>query len=101
MYCTGNAEQAMSLANRHHVDLLLSDVVLPGMDGYRLAAKIMNKHPAIKIQMMSGYTSEYGANLNDKHTRTLHEQRLHKPFNPEALLIRIKALLEIPVIAES
>jgi DNA-binding response OmpR family regulator len=39
-------------------DLLLSDIVMPGLDGIALALKAGKDHPAMKILLMSGYASE-------------------------------------------
>ena len=55
-----SAERALELAETsgHEVDLLLSDVVLGGMDGYALAVTLSTQFPALRVVLMSGYPSE-------------------------------------------
>ncbi|HTU99213.1 MAG TPA: PAS domain S-box protein [Luteitalea sp.] len=55
-----SAEEALVLAETHaaEIDLLLSDVVLGGMDGYELALALSGKLPGVRIVLMSGYPSE-------------------------------------------
>ena len=86
-----NAEQALEILKSQPVDLLFSDVIMPGMDGYQLANEVEKCYPKIKIQMTSGFSDEHDINLiNDE----LHQQRLHKPFSSEQLLKRIRKLLD-------
>lgn len=86
-----NAEQAQQILETKSVDLLISDVILPGMDGYQLATEVEKRFPKIKIQMVSGFSDERNSNLTND---TLHQQRLHKPFSSEKLLRRIRKLLD-------
>jgi len=55
-----NAEQALEVAatHSHEIDLLLSDVILGGMDGYALAVTLTNRLPGLRVVLMSGYPSE-------------------------------------------
>jgi PAS domain S-box-containing protein len=86
-----SAEQALEILNSKSVDLLLSDVIMPNIDGYQLATEVEKRYPMIKIQMASGFSDEHKMNLvNNK----LHQQRLHKPFSSEELLRRIRELLD-------
>lgn len=50
-----NGADALSILKRESVDLVLSDVIMPNMDGYQLAAKVAQMWPSIKIQLLSGY----------------------------------------------
>jgi len=86
-----SAEEALQILESKYVDLLISDVIMPGMDGYQLAAEVEKHFPKIKIQMVSGFSDDSNINLiND----ALHQQRLHKPFGSEKLLMRIRELLD-------
>lgn len=86
-----SAEQALKILKSKSVGLLLSDVIMPGMDGYQLASEVEMRYPGIKVQMVSGFSDEHNINTaND----TLHQQRLHKPFSSEVLLRRIRQLLD-------
>ena len=87
-----NPKKAISLANQYvgEIDLLLTDVVMPEMNGRELAAAIKTFLPTIKIIFISGYTStviaqqgvlEEGINL------------LQKPFSINDLAVKIKIIL--------
>ena len=69
-------------------DLLLSDVMMPGLDGFALSAEIVSRAPATKILLMSGYAG------NDAPLRAGVEPLLVKPFAPDMLLDRVRSLLE-------
>jgi hypothetical protein len=53
-------EEAVELAERRQtaIDLLLTDVVMPGMSGRAVAAAVLRHHPACKVLFMSGYADE-------------------------------------------
>jgi CheY-like chemotaxis protein len=59
-------------------DLLLTDIVMPGMDGIALALKVSRDRPAMKILMMSGYAHERQRAHNLEH---LVHRVLTKPFS--------------------
>jgi len=78
-------------AGQNGIDLLLTDVVMPGMSGPDLALRVMKSHPETKVVYMSGYTGELLANghgLNDGVAL------LEKPFTRAALLKTIHAALK-------
>ena len=50
-----SGEEALSLESASHVDILISDVVLPGRDGFQVAAEIMRRSPHVRAFFMSGY----------------------------------------------
>ena len=91
--CASNGKQALEILEKEQVDLLLSDVIMPEMDGYQLAQAVKEKFPAIKIQLASGFTDNRHENMvND----TLHENLLYKPYNSQDLLQRIRDLFDKP-----
>ncbi len=53
-----NATDALEIARRHPgtIDLLLTDVVMPGLSGKELAVEVLSRRPAIKVLFMSGYS---------------------------------------------
>ena len=58
-----NGEAALQVCGRLHgkVDLVLSDLVMPGMGGYELAGELAQRHPAVRVLFMSGYTEDSAA----------------------------------------
>ena len=89
--CAGSAEKALEILETETVDLLFSDVIMPGMDGYQLASRVSENYPDIKIQMTSGFTDLHHKSEFDE---IMHQQRLLKPYSSQVLLHRIRALLD-------
>ena len=89
--CAGTALQALKILETESVDLLLCDVIMPGMNGYELAIEVQRLYPEIKIQMTSGFVAPVDDN---PATVELQQLRLKKPFGSKVLLQRIKNLLE-------
>jgi len=85
-----NAKKALEILEHEKVDLLLSDIIMPEMDGYQLAAIVNEKYPEIIIQLLSGFAYDKHANLVNNN---LQNNLLPKPFNSLVLLQRIKLLL--------
>ena len=86
------ANEALSILEEQSIDLVITDVIMPEMDGYALAAQIQDKYPGVKIQVASGFSDErYEANMNVEGD--LHEQLLAKPYNAQALKRRVRRLL--------
>ncbi len=85
--------RAMELADAHtdSVHLLMTDVVMPEMNGRDLADQISARHPGIKVLFMSGYTHNVIAHhgVLDKEIHFLQ-----KPFSKQELAIKIRDVLE-------
>ena len=72
-------------------DLVLTDVVMPGLGGPELAAAIMRRGPAIKVVFMSGYSENAAIN----HGRVAAGARiLSKPFRKLDLAQRVREVLD-------
>jgi len=76
---------------KEKIELIVSDVLMPNMNGYQLAAQVHKLYPHIKMQMVSGFSDDRHELMEDK---TLHENILHKPYTSNVLLSRIRNLLD-------
>jgi DNA-binding response OmpR family regulator len=80
------------------VNLLVSDVVMPGMNGRELAERLRERNPGLKVLLISGYTDE----LSGKEG--FLDQGIHflpKPYSPAGLVERVRALLEQGAVGDS
>ena len=88
----GLGREAMEIVARHagRVEMLITDVIMPEMDGVDLAAHITKRHPEIQVLYMSGY----GGEALQKHDmpRSDHDL-LRKPFHARELLAKVQAAL--------
>jgi signal transduction histidine kinase/ActR/RegA family two-component response regulator len=86
-------EEAVTLALRHTppVQLLVTDVVLPGMNGRKLADRLTAEIPGLRVLFMSGYTHDIVA-----HRGVLDSEVdfLSKPFGPAELGAAVRAALD-------
>jgi len=85
-----SAKQALEILKCETVDLLLSDIIMPEMDGYQLAATVKENYPDVKIQLASGFADDRNMSMVDEK---LQQNLLFKPFNSQTLLKRIHELL--------
>ncbi len=88
-----SGEQALEVAARHGatLDLLLTDVVMPGMNGRILAEQLSQRQPGIHVLYMSGYTDSFiaGHGVLDPATNLLH-----KPFTEDELIRKVRQVLD-------
>jgi PAS domain S-box-containing protein len=88
-------EQALAASAGHagKIDLLLTDVVMPGMNGPELAATLAAKRPGLKVVYMSGYAADAVGHEGFLGVAT---EFLRKPFTPEELAARVRKVLTAP-----
>jgi two-component system cell cycle sensor histidine kinase/response regulator CckA len=96
-----SAEQALTLADtvREHIDLILSDVVMPGMQGPELVAQLKVARPQSKVLFMSGYPADAFSKGQEGAGPT--GEWLQKPFTTGRLLQRVRQLLDAPASENS
>ncbi|MBI4957426.1 MAG: PAS domain S-box protein [Myxococcales bacterium] len=88
-----SAESCLALvdAGGPRVDLLLTDVVMPGMDGRQLYQELVRRRRGIKALFMSGHTEEVVAR---RGVPAPGQHFLSKPFSARALTLRVRQILE-------
>jgi len=81
---------AWELAQAANYDLLLVDVVMPGMDGIELAHKVANRQPGIRIMFITGFAA---VAMREEGFSPNRPRVLAKPFHLRHLIEEIEALL--------
>ncbi len=84
-------EEALALAVREPVDLLLTDVVMPGMNGRRLAASLRRDRPSLPVVYTSGYSDDAALREGSLEPGA---RFLQKPYTGDDLARAIRACLE-------
>ena len=81
----------MDRLEEHHakVDLLLTDIIMPGTDGVTLVEQMQTKSPDLAVIYMSGYTGFANARQNS----ITQDRFLQKPFSKDALLRLVRIAL--------
>ncbi len=89
-----NGDEALALANDHTgpIDLLVTDVTMPGMNGFELGGCIGSTHPETSVLFVSGYAED--SSPVRKGLTTAGQAFLLKPFTRDALLGKVKELLD-------
>jgi two-component system cell cycle sensor histidine kinase/response regulator CckA len=89
-----SGEQALALAEtvQEHIDLILSDVVMPGLRGPEFVAQLKVTRPRSKVLFMSGYPAD-AFSLGSEGTDS-HVGWLQKPFTTGRLLQKVRELLD-------
>ena len=87
-----NGEAALDVINAADdtIDLIISDVVMPGMDGHTLVRLVRQEHPEVKVILMSGYAEDVVGSA-DARDPTIHF--LQKPFSLKTLAGTVKDVL--------
>jgi len=93
VFIARDGNEALALAERHgdHIQILLSDVVMPRMSGQELTDRLRKKHKSLPALLMSGYT-ELAIPEHDLIDEGM--DFLQKPFTNNTLLARLRRLLD-------
>jgi len=88
-----SGEEALTVAGGllEPIHLVLTDVVMPGMNGRALTERLLPGHPEMKVLYMSGYADSFiaGHGVLERGTALIH-----KPFSEEALLAKVREVLD-------
>jgi DNA-binding NtrC family response regulator len=87
-----NADEAAHLFDEHpSIDLLLTDVVMPGGNGPELVTRLLEIRPTLKVIYMSGYTEEAIVHHGVLAPGIMF---LHKPFSSDSLGRKLREVLD-------
>jgi len=88
----GSGEEAVALLRAHagRVDLLLTDVVMPGMNGRELAETLLPLRAGLKVLFTSGYTEDVVLRHGVREDQLAF---LSKPYTAEALVAKVRETL--------
>ncbi len=89
-----NGHEALQIANglNGKINLLLTDVVMPGINGHQLANALRVQYPRLLVMYVSGYHNDDGVR---KASLQRYETFLAKPFSAQELVRRIRDLLDL------
>ncbi|MCX4246039.1 hybrid sensor histidine kinase/response regulator [Paraliomyxa miuraensis] len=79
------------------IDLVLTDIVMPGLDGVGMAQELRTRRPGLPVLFMSGYPGDNRPGMDDDDLDCL----IDKPFTPDQLLERIEQVLRPPTGASA
>jgi signal transduction histidine kinase/ActR/RegA family two-component response regulator len=87
-----SATDAIQLVERHedNIDLVLTDVVMPGMKGRELVNRLEKIRPGLKVLYMSAYTEDDAVNIGILSPGTSF---IEKPFSPDQLAAKVREVL--------
>jgi two-component system cell cycle sensor histidine kinase/response regulator CckA len=87
-----DGEEALGVLSdwRERVDIIVTDVIMPGLDGPNWVARALETHPGLPVVFISGYIEDA---LTEALGRTPNAVFLEKPFSLEALCRTIAAQL--------
>jgi PAS domain S-box-containing protein len=87
-----NAQEALVRAWSHPaIDLLITDVVMPGLNGRELAERLLQEHPTLRVIYTSGYPADTVLRYGIEHGLVTF---LQKPYLPDDLAGKARALLD-------
>ena len=78
------------MGNREHINLLITDVILPYLNGRDLYDEVKKANPGIMTIFMSGYSSDI---MDDAVLKNAGTHYITKPFRPDELLVKVREVL--------
>ena len=92
IHTTFTGEDALAYLNRESFDIMLVDLIMPGMEGFEVLERAKQLQPGIDVVVMTGYASVESA---VQCLKAGARDYLTKPLNPEELKITVKRAIEL------
>lgn len=89
----GDGQQALDLLGKEKFDVLVTDIVMPNVDGIALALKAVRLFPDLRIVMISGYAQE---RMRAHNLDALVHRIIAKPFSLEEICAAVKEAVALP-----
>jgi two-component system cell cycle response regulator CpdR len=86
----GDGDTALARSQNVDYDLLLADVVMPGIDGIELARRMASRQPGIRVMFITGFAA---VAMQEDRFGARRPRVLSKPFHLRHLIAEIEALL--------
>ncbi len=88
-----DGQQALAVLDKESFDALVTDIVMPNVDGIALALKATRQYPNLKIVMISGYAQE---RMRAHNLDALVHRIIAKPFSLEEICEAVEDVLALP-----
>jgi signal transduction histidine kinase len=90
--CAANGAEALAMSRNYRgkIDLLVTDVIMPQMNGHELAIKLTEERPETKVLYVSGYSDN---DIGDHGMLDPRYELLQKPFTPQTLARKIREVM--------
>ncbi len=89
-----NGQQALAILDQQHVDVLLTDMMMPEMSGTELIQEVWKRYPGLPVCCMTGYVADPDPVID-------HIPLLPKPFGPRELIETLRKLIDPRSAAQS
>ncbi len=88
-----NGEEGLKIARQAQPDLIITDLMMPKMDGYELVQLLRSDEPANRARII-GVSSSGAMDARTKAFRTMCDTFLNKPFMPNELIEKVNCLAQ-------
>lgn len=85
----GSGEDGIEIARRERLDIVVLDIMLPGIDGFEVCKTLRGEFPSLGIIMLTAKAEDYDKIMGLQYGT---DDYLTKPFNPTELTLRIKSI---------
>ena len=84
-----SGEEGLEIASKDHLDIVVLDVMLPGIDGFEVCKRLRTNYPHLGIIMLTAKSQDIDKIMGLEYGT---DDYMTKPFNPTELVLRVKSL---------